>query len=440
MQEKRPQQSDFMIEKIKERPVNKKKLLRRTLTTAVMAVMFGLIACLTILILDPLLSNWLYPEEEALDVEFPEDPVEMLPEDMVVEETEPDIQKELENVLEESGQIEEALASWILDKENYVQLYAAMSEYKDNLKKSLVLVTGVTSETDVFNNTRYSSKEVTGAILADNGIELLVLADRSPLMEVDSLMITFYNGVQVPTYVKQYDSETGLAVFAVLLEDIPEQTAERIEIAVLGSTNSGDMVGTPVVAMGSPMGVNGSVGYGIITASGKTWSVIDATYSLILTDIYGSRTASGVLFNYENKVVGIITNGKNDAGMENMITAVGISDLKKSITRMSNGKPEIYMGIIGTDMSDRTRKETGIPLGVFVTDIIIDSPAMHAGIQRGDILVQMNTTKITDMSGYTLALLQCAPGDTVTVVVKRLVQDEYKEIEVSVVLSEKKSK
>jgi len=64
--------------------------------------------------------------------------------------------------------------------------------------------------------------------------------------------------------------------------------------------------------------------------------------------------------------------------------------------------------------------------------------AIYAGkIQKGDIVVQVNAVRVTDMSGYTLALLQCAPGDSITVTVKRLVQDEYKEIAVEVVLSEK---
>ena len=47
----------FMIEKIKERPVNKKKLLRRTLITASMAVIFALVACFTFLVLEPVISN-----------------------------------------------------------------------------------------------------------------------------------------------------------------------------------------------------------------------------------------------------------------------------------------------------------------------------------------------------------------------------------------------
>ena len=73
----------FLIEKIKQRPVNKKKLLRRTLITAAMAVVFGLIACLTFLILEPVFSNWLYPEEDPRVILFPEDQEEMSPEEML---------------------------------------------------------------------------------------------------------------------------------------------------------------------------------------------------------------------------------------------------------------------------------------------------------------------------------------------------------------------
>ena len=79
------EQSGFMIEKIKERPVNKKKLLRRTIITASMAVIFGLIACVTFLLLEPVISNLLHPEEEPQIVVFPEDQQEMSPEEMLAD-------------------------------------------------------------------------------------------------------------------------------------------------------------------------------------------------------------------------------------------------------------------------------------------------------------------------------------------------------------------
>lgn len=52
----------FLQEKIKERPINKKKLLQRMVITASLALLFGALACLTFLLLEPVLNNWLYPE------------------------------------------------------------------------------------------------------------------------------------------------------------------------------------------------------------------------------------------------------------------------------------------------------------------------------------------------------------------------------------------
>ena len=85
MEQKNP--NDFMVEKIKVKPVNKKKLIRRTLITISMAIIFGMVACVTFLVLEPVISNWLNPEEEPQVemVVFPEDREEMSPEEMLAE-------------------------------------------------------------------------------------------------------------------------------------------------------------------------------------------------------------------------------------------------------------------------------------------------------------------------------------------------------------------
>ena len=70
---------EFLQEKIKERPIDKKKLLQRMVITASLALLFGLVACLTFLLLEPVLNNWLYPEEEPQTVTFPQEKDEMLP-------------------------------------------------------------------------------------------------------------------------------------------------------------------------------------------------------------------------------------------------------------------------------------------------------------------------------------------------------------------------
>ena len=82
MEENHNQGTDFMKETIKQRPLNRKKLIRRTLITAAMAVIFGLVACLTFLLLEPVISNKLYPEEEPSQVVLVEETKEdeILPE------------------------------------------------------------------------------------------------------------------------------------------------------------------------------------------------------------------------------------------------------------------------------------------------------------------------------------------------------------------------
>ena len=76
--------ADFMREKIKQRPINKKKLLRRTLITVTMAVVFGAVACLTFVFLSPVINSKLYPEESPAPIALTEETVkeEMNPEDI----------------------------------------------------------------------------------------------------------------------------------------------------------------------------------------------------------------------------------------------------------------------------------------------------------------------------------------------------------------------
>ena len=138
-----PVQPDFLRETIKQKPVNKKKLLRRMAITVVMAVVFGLVACFTFLVLEPVISNRLYPEEEAQEVRFPEETVaeEMKPEDMLVEEEpeppeEPAPEELVDKQIEE--QMEELLSQVKFGLEDYKLLYEAMSELAQKVNRAVI--------------------------------------------------------------------------------------------------------------------------------------------------------------------------------------------------------------------------------------------------------------------------------------------------------------
>ena len=441
-------QDNFMIEKIKQRPINKRRLIRRTMVTASMAVIFGLIACFTFLVLEPVISNWLYPEEKPEAIIVPEEPEEMLPEEMLEEyiqpspspspvpSEDPEEDTEPERVELDEEQIKEILDQVILDIDDYQQLYKVMSDYVKELRQCMVVVTGTNSSTDWFANVYESKSEASGTIIGNNGKELLILTDYSSVKKADHLTVTFYNNVQADAQMVQYHTESNLAVLSVSMNVLDPNVVDSLHIAELGFSMQRNLVGSPIVALGSPMGSCGTVGYGMITSSGNTVTLTDVNFNLINTDIYGSQNAGGVLFNMKGQVVGYITTGKSGSDMRNLISAYGISDLKLLITRLTEGSKIPYLGIKGVDVPKEANEQSQVPFGAYIREVDMDSPAMMAGIQSGDVIVGVGLLSVTDMGDYTDYLVKCNPKDTLTLRIMRQSQGEYKEMTFEVVVGE----
>ena len=415
-----PVQPDFLRETIKQKPVNKKKLLRRTLITVAMAVVFGLVACFTFLVLEPVISNRLYPEEEAEEVRFPEETVteEMKPEDMLVEEEKEEPVEIVQTELEDE-QIEELLSQVQFSLSDYQLLYEEMAELAQETNRAVVTVTGVVSDVDWLNDIYENEASASGIIVADNGKSILILVSAGMLNGADRIVVTFCDQARVNAELVQKDSATELAILSVPLVDISEETMDVIRIASLGSSNNSNLVGAPVMALGSPMGTSGSVCYGVVTSMGIVVDQTDSAYKTIMTDIYGSRNATGVLINMNGMVVGIIDNVNTGNDMGNLLTAYGISELKRTIEKMSNNKERAYLGIHGVDVPREAIEELDIPDGAYVKGIEMDSPAMEAGIQSGDVVIRINGTPIANYNGLLDVLYNSNPEDTLSFVLIR---------------------
>lgn len=417
-------QPEFMREKIKQKPVNKKKLLRRTVITALMAVVFGLVACFTFLVLEPVINNRLYPEEEPKEVAFPEETPteEMKPEDMLVneEDMEPAEAVEVELVDE---QIEEILSQveFEFNLEDYQALYDELRKLAENASRAVVTVAGVTSDVDWFNNIYENVASASGVIVANNEKALLILVSAGNLKGADSIEVTFCDQAQVEAELVQKDENTGLAILSVPLRDISEETMDVIDIAELGSSNTVNLLGTPVIALGSPLGISGSISYGVVTSTGTVIDLPDAAYKKITTDIYGSRNATGVLINLKGLVIGIIDNVNTSNDMSNLLTAYGITELKRTIEQMSNDKERAYLGVHGADVPREAIEDTQINTlpGAYIRSIEIDSPAMEAGIQGGDVVIRVNETEITSYNDLLNIIRSSKPEDVLTFTLMR---------------------
>ena len=415
-----PVQPDFLRETIKQKPVNKKKLLRRTLITVAMAVVFGLVACFTFLVLEPVISNRLYPEEEPEEVRFPEETVteEMRPEDMLVEE-EQDNPPEIVQTELDDEQIEALLSQVQFSLNDYQLLYEEMADLAKQAERAVVTVTSVVSDVDWFNDIYENEASASGIIVANNGQSILILVSAGMLNGAESIIVTFCDQTRANAELVQRDAATDLAILSVPLVDIEEETMDVIDIASLGSSNNSNLLGAPVMALGSPMGTSGSVCYGIVTSMGTVVDQPDSAYKIITTDIYGSRNATGVLFNMEGMVIGIIDTVNTSNDMGNLLTAYGITELKRTIEKMSNDKERAYLGIHGADVPKEASEELDIPEGAYVRAIEMDSPAMAAGIQSGDVVIQINETPITTYNNLLDVLYNSNPEDTLTFVLMR---------------------
>lgn len=424
---KQNQDIEFIKEKVKERPLNRKKLLKRTIVTASMAVIFGLIACFTFLVLEPVFTNLLYPQEETQQVELKEESIaeEMRPEDMILEE-------ETEN---EAPAIQQTVVEKVeIEISDYQRLYRLMYALVQQASKSMVTVTGVVTDMDWFDNMYENQGQASGLIVAENGKELLILTELAAVEQADSVKVTFNDSTQAAAELKGADGETGLAIVSVALEEIDEKSRENIETAVLGGSGS-SLLASPVIAVGRPLGTSASVVYGMITSADSWESFSDYNVRILTTDMMGSGNASGVLINLSGQVVGIICSGNNESmTKETVLAAYGIADLRKIIEKLSNGQEIAHMGIIGTDVPQDVSEELGVPVGAYVTGIVMDSPAMQAGIQSGDVIVKLGTTDILTFSDYQEAISGLSPDTAVTVTVMRQGQDEYQEMPIDVIL------
>lgn len=427
-------QSDFLREKMKQRPVNKRKLMRRTIITAVMAVVFGIVACLTFLILEPVINNWLYPPEEAKEVQFPEETIteEMNPEDMLtVDEPEEEVPP-IELVDE---QIQELLSQVRFGLEEYGNVYDELSALAQDISRAIVTVTGVISDVDWFNNIYESEAVASGVIVANNEQSMLILVNMKNIKDAEKIVVTFCDQTQTVARLVQKDASTGFAILSVSLMTIGEKTMDVITIATLGSSNTGNLPGTPVMALGSPMGTSGSVCYGIITSSSTVIDQVDSAYKLMSTDMYGSKNATGVLVDLKGMVIGIIDNSYNSSDRGNLISAYGISELKRTIAKMSNNQYRAYLGIHGADVPLEAILESDVPRGAYIKEIEMDSPAMTAGIQSGDVIVQINDTEIATYSELLNELYNSSPDDVVTITLMRQGIDSFQEMKVTVTLA-----
>lgn len=407
----------FMRETRKEKPINRKRLFRHMVETVVLAVLFGAVASLTFVVLKPRLEQYFSPEEQQ-QVSFVEPDAE---EEPVQEKEEDEEKSEPETVI-----IEKATP---LDLSQYQTLQNKLYAVGREADKFIVSVTNVKNDTDMFNTT-YETKGIgSGVIIADTGDQLLILTEKKTIAGASSIRVTFVDGATVKAELQQYDGNTGIAVLRVKEEDVSKDTKRQIAVATLGSS-VGVSQGQTVLAVGSPIGTIHSILTGNITSNRNTVSTMDCNYTIFTTDMVGSADASGALINTNGEIIGFVLQDYNMQKEQTTLAAVSISELKGVIELLSNDKPVPYLGLRISTVTDNIAENYQMPKGVYVRDVALDSPAMEAGFQSGDVITAINGEPVLVAEDYEKMLRSLTVEEMVHITYERQGAEEYIPLEI----------
>lgn len=412
---------DFMKEVVRKQPVDKAELLKKAGILLGSAAAFGVIAAFAFAAVSPYAQS-VFGTDKSAKVDIPADDIPE--EEETVQNTEDAEADQTQNL--------QAAPAATLTLDQYKDLYSSMMDVAKTAQKSIVTVIGLANNTDWFNQSYESQRQLSGLVVANNGQDLFIATEYRIVENVERIQVKFWNDTQVDARYLKHDPNTGLAVLKVPLSSLSAEDAADIPAATFGNSYSVKQ-GDPVIAVGSPAGYPSAVSYGAVTSMDNVISTVDGEYKMLNTDIAGSSEGSGVLINLEGQIVGLIS--QNFAGNTgNTVAAIGISQIKPLLERLSNNEPLIYSGITGQDVTAEVSEKTGIPEGIWVDTVKADSPAMLAGIQSGDVIIKADDTDTTTMSKYQDYLESCSQNQVIQITALRKGTEGYVEIVFDVTL------
>ena len=283
-----------------------------------------------------------------------------------------------------------------------------------------------------------------GIIIGKNDTELLIVTNNHVVEDADTLSVSFVNNQVCKANIKGTDADNDLAVIAVPLSEIPDDTMSSIAVATMGDSDSVE-VGEQVVAIGNALGYGQSVTTGIISAANR---VIDSdsssdgssdgtTADTSSTDTTGKTylqtdaainpgNSGGALLNMNGEVIGINSAKLASTEVEGMGYAIPISRVSDIIENLMNeqtrtkvaAEDQGTIGIKCLDVSSQIQQAYNMPAGIYISEVTSGSAAENAGLKSGYVLTSFDGHSITSTSELKSLLQYYSAGETVEVEVQ----------------------
>lgn len=323
-----------------------------------------------------------------------------------------------------------------LSIKDYSKLSSQFSEYAAKMEKSVLTVTSVKEGKDIFDYTEITSNSFYGLVLGEYGKKIILLSPYGKIKENNKIMVTFPDGLTLEAELISADSELGIAILGILLEKIPDEVYNDIEPAKLGESYYLS-VGNPVMALGSPNGYMYSRLLGNVSTKSYVKYIQDGRVSLFNTDMPLYEQGEAFIVNLNGEVVGFLTKDFPDDMNQDMCVVMGISYIKKNIEDLINVKDRPYFGVMAWDMTKESLETLEQENGIYVSEVIPDSPAYGAGIINGDVIIRVGEKDVSSVEEFHNILRTKIPEDEVKVVLLRTAKSGAPEMTVSVILKKK---
>jgi S1-C subfamily serine protease len=314
-------------------------------------------------------------------------------------------------------------------------LHSAVSDlqgHQNTTYQTITILQNGTSLADIYNNVRASVVLIQGET-SSGGVQgsgfvysfigrTVVLTNYHVVQGTTGLSVTFPDGHGYSATVLGTDPYSDLAVVSVS-SDAP--ASEFKPLTIVSSSTLG--VGEPVIAIGNPYGLVGSLTTGVVSATGRSITE-DTAGGYAIANIIQTSTpinpgnSGGPLLNAVGNVVGITTAIVSDSqGLGFAIPSDTILREVAALATAGSYHGHSYLGVRGTDMDYATAKQTGsnVTYGWQISTIVSGGPS-DGRLHVGDIIVAMDGQTIRNNDDLASYLEEnTLPGDSITLTVMR---------------------
>ncbi len=283
----------------------------------------------------------------------------------------------------------------------------SLAEMYKKVKGSVVLIQGETSSGTV---------QGSGFVYNVTGT-MFVVTNNHVVQGTTALSVTFSDGHGYEATVNGTDPYSDIAIVTVV--GASQEEFQPISIVSSSTLNVGD----PVIAIGAPFGLVGTMTSGVVSALGRTITETTLTGGFPIANIIQTSApinpgnSGGPLLNFDGKVVGITAAiVENSQGLGFAVPSNTILREIGALIATGTYGGHSYLGVKGTDMDyfQAAQMHTNTTFGWLVGEVVSGEPAAGAGVQVNDIIVGINGTGIINgdqMSSYLEE--HTLPGETV---------------------------